>query len=136
MRIVRRKEFLRMPAGTVFQKYEPVNVQDMSIKGESLEDIDFNYQALDAIGALFKNSSEETLDRLFEMEDDSAVSYPTTGLHCEGRDGSYESDDRLFLIWEPADITALISRLSECLSPTDHSSAATPSAPASTESTS
>ena len=36
MRIVNRAEFISMPAGTVFAKYEPCFFEHLQIKGESI----------------------------------------------------------------------------------------------------
>lgn len=49
MRIVNRQQFLAMPAGTVYAKYEPCSFEDLCIKGDSLPNDWFYQQIVDAI---------------------------------------------------------------------------------------
>lgn len=46
MKIINLTEFLTMPAGTVFAKYQPCVLEPFCIKGENRGEIDFYYTNL------------------------------------------------------------------------------------------
>lgn len=108
MRIVTRKEFLMMPSGTLFMKYEPQIFGELKIKEESYEN-DFNYVSLDNIKTI---SDVDESRILSEMESDSSLSYGVD-FYTASRDGLFE-EDQLFAVYEQDDLLALISRLKEC----------------------
>lgn len=102
MKIVRRKEFLALPVGTVFSRYEPCAFTDFLIKGESITN-DWFEVSIERSGA---HGAEEDFGR----EGQSGASFPVD-LDCEGRDGLYAEDDALYAVWEKTDVEALIARL-------------------------
>ena len=115
MRIVTRAEFLAMPAGTVFAKYEPCVFELMQIKGKSLifDDGGGDYCYQDIIDAIDSTGSGDSMDKL-EMAEKEGVSL-AMNFHCQGRDGCYDKD-QLFAVLEHADVEALIERLKQALS--------------------
>ncbi|MES4613543.1 hypothetical protein V2154_16630 [Ewingella sp. CoE-038-23] len=109
MKIINRKEFLDLPANTLFSKYEECSFGPIEIKGDTAVGIDFlSQQIADAID----DSSEDRFDILIEAEK-SGSSF-RMDLHCEYRDGFFDKD-QLFAVWEKEDVKMLIDRLNECL---------------------
>lgn len=115
MKIVDRATFLAMPAGTLFSKWEPCLFEDLRIKGDTIFDtdgapIDFSYQAIaDALDAADSGDFFAAQDRAAATGDSLALD-----LHCEARDGCFDQD-KMFAVWEPDDVRALIERLQETL---------------------
>jgi len=114
MKILNRDQFLKMPPGTVYSKYEPVFFYDIEIKGDSIYfnggGNDFGCQHIkDAVDA---GSSEDFADILLAAEE-TGGSFKMD-FDCQGRDGLFE-DDQLFAVWEKEDVEALIKRLEETL---------------------
>lgn len=115
MKIVNRSTFLAMPPGTVYAKYEPCIFEEMCIKGETLFHDDgrpfdwFYQQIVDAVDAFDSNEWSDRLERSRLTGESVPMNFD-----IESRDGCFE-DDQLFAVWEPADITALITRLQEAL---------------------
>lgn len=109
MKIVDRQTFLRMPAGTLFAKYEPINFEPPAIKGDTIGTNDFAVQYLDTIDVDCGDDMIDALERARLTGASVALD-----LDCEGRDGCFDAD-QLFAIWEPADVRQLISRLERTL---------------------
>jgi hypothetical protein len=110
MRIVDRKTFLAMPAGTVFSKYKPCIFGDLCIKEDTLATDDFLVQQLvdpiECTGSSdlsFKLEGARLLGESLSMDFD-----------CLGRDGCFD-EEQLFAVWERADVEALIGRLQRSL---------------------
>jgi hypothetical protein len=112
MRIVDRKTFLAMPAGTAFrQASAPFAWRDMMVKGETLmhsETGDWYELALDEIE---NDGSAQLGDRLFEMLNDGA-SYPLEP--SLGRDGLFDRK-AIFLVYEKDDLRRMRDTLSELI---------------------
>lgn len=104
MKIVDRKTFLSMPAGTVFSTFEPHVFGELMIKGDSYTN-DFVEQPIaDAIESF---NSYQFYDKLnAAIRDGTSL---TMDFDCAGRNGLF--DDGLFAVWEPQDVQALIKRL-------------------------
>lgn len=100
MRIVDRKTFLKMPAGTAFQKGERWVWSGLAFKTDDAYENDWRYISIDDIDA---DSSTEMVDRLEDMKD-TGRSYPIG--FSSTRDGCFDDSD-LFLIYEPDDLVAL-----------------------------
>ncbi|MGB6406630.1 MAG: hypothetical protein WBF39_04090 [Planococcus donghaensis] len=107
MKIMNRKEFLSLPNGILFRKYEPCVFEDMQIKTESHPN-DFVCISLDWVKT--DNSRREDYTTLSEaknagksFEFDYGVTY---------RDGLYD-EDQLFAVYEQKDINDLIAFLKE-----------------------
>lgn len=108
MRIVNREQFLALPAGTLYQKYEPCYTQGaIEIKQESLYN-DWYALSLDGVISLGSNNSGELYESLERMEMRGA-SYPID-LNTVSRDGLY-NEDQLFLIWGRSDVEQLSAKL-------------------------
>ena len=112
MRIIRRPEFLRLPANTVFSEYEHCYFGPLMIKGDTLNDNDWSEQQIaDAIKA---HDSGEWTDLLFAAADQGK--HLTFDFYYEGRDGSFDPDSKMYAVWDRSDVEQLITRLGECLS--------------------
>lgn len=112
MYIVDRKTFIAMPAGVVYQKYEPCVFKPISIKADSCGDIDWFYEVgidgPDFADALDCGAWIDCCDRMEAGERIPAY----FGVIC--RDGCFDSD-QLFAIWEPDDIRGLIGQFQAAL---------------------
>lgn len=111
MKIVNLDQFIAMPAGTVFAKYEPCVFGDLLIKEDSIpETRDFFYQPL--VDTIDSRNSDEHFD-LLEAAEHKGASVPLD-YNCISRDGLYEPA-QLFAVWERTDVEGLIARLQETL---------------------
>ena len=109
MRIINRKDFLKMPAGTLFTKYKPCVFGDMMIKGESLSNDFFCQQIVDAVDC---DNSEEFNDILLDAGENGTDF--SMDFDCEMRDGMFD-DGELFAVWGEDDVQALVDRLKETI---------------------
>lgn len=112
MRILNRKQFLAMPAGTLFAKYEPCVFDALEIKGDTLPSNDYCYQQI--VGAIKCDSSNEWLDQLEDARNEGKSL--EMDFECEGRDGCFD-EHQLFAVFEGKDVAALIQRLTHCIPP-------------------
>lgn len=115
MRIVGRKEFLSMPSGTIFSKFGRGHIQygcdhgcgNIAIKCSTYGS-DYAEQPLGGPFPLEGDGSDYS--EIYERAAaDSTFSF-TADYDCAGRDGLFDQHQR-FLIWERADVLAMISRL-------------------------
>lgn len=109
MKIVDRKTFLALPAGTLFAKYTPCLFGSLEIKGESLTN-DFFAQELSA--PIKCAGDYEFSDILYRAEADGCE--VELDFCNEYRDGLYEKD-QLFAVYSKEDVCLLISRLEATL---------------------
>ena len=111
MKILVRSEFLALPAGTVFSKYEPYAFDDLSIKGGTIQpDSDFFYQQLtDSVEC----SSSDELRKILSSAVSSGSSIELD-LYSTSRDGEFKKN-QLFAVWEHRDVERLILRLQATL---------------------
>lgn len=114
MKIINRREFLAMPSGTVFAKYDPSIIQEPMVKFDTIESrgevIDFYYASL---------TDEVDCSGSFERDgimDLAVIEGTPFALHFNTRcrDGLYDAD-QLFAVWERDDVTGLIARLQSAL---------------------
>ncbi len=111
MRLVRRQELMTLPAGTLFAELQQEWIfHGLELKGETYADgqgnnIDFYTKSLDWVDAF---DCGEACQRLDEMKADPTASYPIETAY--GRHGLYD-DEKLYLVYEPADTAALIAEL-------------------------
>jgi hypothetical protein len=111
MRIVDRKTFLAMPAGTLYFKYAPCYFEDFAIKARTVispstgEMIDWWYQDLDS------SATPEGVDYIGWVSNqiDAGNAVPLD-FNTEDRDGFFDQD-QLFAVWDEAEVQALIDRL-------------------------
>jgi hypothetical protein len=106
MKIINLKQFLDMPKGTVFSKYEPCCFTGLMIKDMNCGDIDFYYMTL--LGNVDSNDTGDFFDKCEEAQ--------KTGKSLKldfdviGRDAAYNKD-QLFAIYEEEDIKGLVKSL-------------------------
>lgn len=114
MKIVDRKAFMNLPAGTVYAKYAPQYFQEICIKGESIIGNDGNHIDWLELRILQVESegSDEESDILFQAEEEGQSF--TLDLDCWGRDGMFEDSEK-FAVYEIQDVKQLIARLGQAL---------------------
>jgi hypothetical protein len=116
MRIVKRIDFVKLSPNTLFSEYEPCFFGPLMIKGETLPSGNdwCEQQIADAVSA---HDDKEWTDKLFKAQE----SGDSIGMDFdyEGRDGSFDPDDRLYAVWEPQDVQHLINRLKRCVGATE-----------------
>lgn len=116
MRIVKKKEFYRLPAGTIYSEYEPCAFNEIFIKGETINDQDgkpMDYVEMSLIGNVDAPSSGDLIDILDKAEE-TGESF-SLDFDFFGRNASYE-DAQLYAVYERKDLEGLISTLKESLS--------------------
>lgn len=101
MKILSFRDFLELPAGTIFSYYEPCSFSDILIKGQSLEN-DFVCQSLIAPVACSDSTG-------FATQCDKAESGENVPLDfdCAGREGMF-NDAQLYAVYSDEDIVGLI----------------------------
>lgn len=114
MKVITKKEFYLLPAGTLFSFFDPNVFEGLKIKGNTLfnGDIPYDFFYTDLIGNVAAANSEQLHDVLV-----SAVEYNKTfDLDFEGyqRDGLYQ-EEALYAVYSQKDITALSNKLSGCI---------------------
>lgn len=115
MRIVGNKEFMDMPAGTIFAKY--YNTGSFGVlqqKGETIrlydgEAVDFYMK--DLTTEIETNGTLEPQDKLYAAEKDSSIMLEVV-FDIEGRDG-HNDDGQLYVVWGKKDLKGLIEVLQE-----------------------
>jgi hypothetical protein len=110
MRIYRRKEFLRLPEGTVYAKGKPWYFGALSIKHDTTDYGD--WWSLDPCW-ISANDSSEAVDRLEAMLEEGA-SHPMED--SIGRDGLIQEEDALFLVFEKDDLLKLREMIDKAIS--------------------
>ena len=108
MKIFKRKDFINLPAETLFSFYCPASFDGLMIKTTSGGD-DFNCD--DIVGAIENISTSDFFDKCEVME--SGVSVPMD-FDNTGRDGFFD-EDQLYAVYEKEDVKKLIDRLQRCL---------------------
>lgn len=108
MRIVNLTEFLLLPRGTVFAKYEPCVLGDLCIKvGNFGNTIDFQYDSIGDQFDRFKVPVGVDEHDVMRAGTDVPIDFNMTS-----RDGLNEKE-QLFAVWSAEDVDALIVRLQE-----------------------
>ena len=109
MKIVNRKEFLAMPAWTLFAKYRPYSIGELEIKGDTRIGVDYeSAQIADSV------DSEDTEDRISKLELCEAGASIDIHANTYQRDAMFD-EDQLFAIYENKDIEKIIESLQECI---------------------
>lgn len=111
MRIVDRKTFLALPAGTVYAKYEPCVFEELEIKDARRGTDDWYAQGLIPSFETDK-SSLDWADTLFRIA--AGEQSPPFDFDRPTDDGCYD-DDQLFAVFDRADVEGLIARLQRAL---------------------
>jgi hypothetical protein len=106
MRIVNREEFLKLPEGVIYQKYEPIIVNtNVCVKVETSND-DWYYASLSE--NIDYHSSEHFIGIMQDAEE-SGSGFKADYTTYE-RDGLYEQDQR-FIIYDRDDVRNLLETL-------------------------
>ena len=118
MRIVDRKTFLAMPAGTVFSKYWPCIFDGPNILIGFREDTgygsDIIYQDIQA--PVDQPPGTDYADQCGKaIADDVPLVFDKSNT---SRDDDCGNNSQLFAVWSRQDVAALIARLTECLAET------------------
>lgn len=113
MRIVKRDEFLKLPAGTIFAKGQPMYFESLSVKGDSLPN-DFIYRQLVWFESHGDTKDEYDQGRRYDAMVENGASFPINDAY--GRDGCFDDDD-LFLVYEEADLAVLRDLIDAALKP-------------------
>ncbi|TDZ92131.1 hypothetical protein CCUG60885_04245 [Mycobacteroides salmoniphilum] len=106
MRLVKKPEFVTLPAGTLYcELREKWVFGELRLKGETISEDDYWVRELDWIDG---DDPGEIFDRLEAMASDSSVSFPAPESYSRG--GNFR-DDTMFLVYERDDVVALITDL-------------------------
>ncbi|QQG96201.1 hypothetical protein HBE99_04475 [Mycobacteroides chelonae] len=106
MRLVKKQEFVTLPAGTLYcELREKWVFSELRLKGETISDDDYWVRDLDWIDA---DDPGEAFKRLEAMAADSTVSFPAPESYSRG--SNYRAD-AMYLIYERDDMVALITDL-------------------------
>ncbi len=113
MRIVNRKEFLALPAETVYSEYQPSYFQGLFIKCNQPEEYENDFRYTNLICDLDVESTDIFCDVIDLLEESSSNKHPID-FDTTIRDGSF-NDKQLFAIWDKEDVKGLIARLQRTL---------------------
>ena len=105
MRIIGLDEFLAMPSGTLFAKYDPMAFGSLQIKGDN----DFTHPDFSAKELLWVDcdSTGDMVDKLMAGEKGAPVKLD---FDAYGRDGMFDRK-QLFAVLEKDDIYGMITTL-------------------------
>lgn len=115
MKIVNKKEFYKLPEGTLYSEYKPQVFTDLHIKEATFYNLDRNptdYVEMCLIGNLLVQNSNEYSDTL-EKAEETGSSFKLD-FEMYGRNGMYQ-DDQLYAVYEKVDIEGLINVLNQCI---------------------
>lgn len=111
MKIVDRKTFLVLPAGTLFAKFSACCFGELQIKGETIPKAgDFFYQ--DTASTWEKGCTGSDVWAHRRM--DAAGPEMELDFEIQARDGCFD-EAQLFSVWSSADVVAFILRLKTAL---------------------
>lgn len=114
MHIVNSKQFLDLPAGTVFSVWNGFGAgMSLSIKEATLGHGHYLHSDLVDVSPYEPSGAYEECELMGQLEASSASSLPAD-YWCTRRDGPVEPGEQ-FLVIEPADVASLIVRLTKAL---------------------
>lgn len=110
MKIVDRKTFLALPAGTVFAKYADHQFEQIEVKADTCGE-DFVTNGLIPMFEGWESGTdfEDGIDAMVAGEQSPPFDYDSYG-----RDGLFDQD-QLFAVFEKRDVEAMIAHLQEAL---------------------
>ncbi len=109
MKILNRKQFLAMPAKTLYREYNSTcNTGKLHIKEGTCGSNDY---CLNTLNELDVDDSEEHLDMELQMEEGKEVN---PDFYLISSDSMYDDDAR-YLVYTKEEIKQLITVLSECI---------------------
>ena len=106
MKIINLTEFLKMPIGTIYSKYEPCYFSGLMVKDKNSGEIDFYYN--DLIGNVDNENTGDFFDKCTEAE--KSGKSLKLDFDIIGRDASYNKN-QLFAVYEKEDIEGLVKTL-------------------------
>lgn len=112
MKIVNRAKLKQMPPGTLYASYQPCVSGDLYVKYDTCGN-DWVLLSLDPVSLVESDSSDQLMDRLDDMQLNGAE-YPASADGTD-RDATYESDDKLYIVFDKNDVRTLIGILEGCL---------------------
>jgi len=107
MRIIKRKEFLKMPSGTLYSYYEPCIFRELNIKTSDSTDYENDFVYFGLIGKFDTQDGKDDSEMCSRME--LGESIPASFEETQ-REGLFD-DDQLFLIYEKEDVEGMIKTL-------------------------
>ena len=111
MRIINRKDFLKMPSGTFFRKVEHTNLDELAVKLATVNDSDFYIQTFDWIDADGMIEESEEFDKAYK--DNTYEIKPD--FEASIRDGCFDEEDQMFAVYSTKEILELINILKNIL---------------------
>lgn len=109
MKIINLKEFLKLPEGTVYVKFDPVIFDELSVKESSISNLDWIYSPIVNVDAI------DSTD-IYGITNKSLVEGSSFNLDINSttREGMYD-ESQLFTVYEKSDVKQLIQKLNESL---------------------
>ncbi len=112
MKIVNRKDFMRMPEGTIYSEFEPSVFDGLYVKVSREDDLFYNKEE----GRLNDWVCVPLIDGFIKDSINNSFNYKRVenfefNLDCSVRDGLYE-EKQLFAVYDKNDILKLIAKLS------------------------
>lgn len=105
MKILNKKEFLKLPSGVIYSEYEPVVFRELNIKLDTLGN-DFIF--INLVGNVNCDNSEDYVKILTDAEENKKSF--SLDFECTGRDGNY-NEDALYAVYDKEDLNSLIKTL-------------------------
>lgn len=113
MKIVDRKTFLALPAGTVYSKYAPCHCEEIAIKHSTIADNDWVYTSIDTISFVDSDGSSDLYDTLLAAQVGDSINTDIT-MDSAYRDGLFDNEQQ-FMIYSKDDTKKLIDLLTQTL---------------------
>ena len=107
MKIINRKQFMKMPEGTLFSYYEPCSFTGLHIKDTGYDKDNPDFSMSDLIGAVQNDSSEDFQKKCELMEYGESM---PVDFEFSGREGLFD-EKLLYAVYEKEDVEKLINRL-------------------------
>ncbi len=109
LKILNLEEFRKLPAGTIFLKYEPCVFEELQCKGDTW---DHDFLSENIAYNIENTGSDDFSGKLFDAQE-YGISLKMD-FNCRSRDGCFDRD-QLFAVYEKQDVEMLISKLTKCL---------------------
>lgn len=113
MRIINRKELMKMKAPFIFSHYSPCNIDDLFICTDTTyHGNDFIEAQLLGEAISMDGKNEDTIGVLIDAEENGTEF--KLDLECGGREGLFD-DTKLYAVYNNEDIQRLIDKLSSVI---------------------
>jgi len=110
MKILDRKQFLALPSGVLYSKFQYCRIDGLYMKYETKGDVDWVYQTLIDTPLSFKDDYSDVYE-IYEKSHKEGKSFEMD-YENTARDGLYE-EEQLFAVYEKDDVMKLIQFLGE-----------------------